>query len=617
MDEKDIKNQATLASLSKEQLNVLASDIRADILSVCLHNGGHLSSNLGVVELTISLLRHFDYRKNDILFDVGHQSYTYKILTGRNISNIRKTGGTAPFNLREESPYDRYSNGHAGDCLGTAIGMAEAKKQNGDDSFTIAVIGDASMENGMSMEALDYLSKRQDLKNLIVILNDNGMAISKNNGRISHQMMKLRNSRFYFRTSNYLGRTMSKHRITWKIFLGLRGLKDHMKRFFIQSTVFEDLGLKYVGPYDGQDFDSLDLAFEKATVLSKKAPLILHILTHKGFGYAPAQNDEKGVYHGVSSDFDSEASTFPRIPDFATIKGDALLRQMEKDPAIEVISPAMELNSGLGNIFRKYPERSFDVGIAEENALLMASGLAIQGKHPVVDIYSTFLQRSYDELIENVIRQHISVLFLVDRAGLVGEDGSSHQGIYDVGFIKTVPGSKIYFPYTENQIQTLIDFDFKRPGGTFIRFPKGKPVYLSEEPKLEGNNSYTVMNLRPENGTYVLAIGPYGYELLSSLGSSRLNKIMLVDLLPEENVLENLGIFSAQRLYLYDPYSTLDGTASYLSEVLLKHGFKGEFISYAFERKLVPFGQIKDLLKKESLDPLSVAEKIEKECPHD
>lgn len=613
---KDEKSKDTLSSLSKGQRNVLACDIRADILSACLHNGGHLSSNLGAVELTIALLSHFDYRKNDILFDVGHQSYTYKILTGRRIDNIRRTGGIAPFNLREESPYDRYSNGHAGDCLGTAIGMAEAKLQKGDDSYTIAFIGDASAENGLSLEAFDYLARRKDLKNLIVLINDNGMAISKNNGPISAKFSKLRNSRFYFRTSNAFGKAMAKHQWSWKVFLWLRDLKDHLKRLFLQPTIFESAGLKYIGPYDGQDFDSLDLAFEKAAVLSKKEPVVLHILTHKGFGYGPSENDEEGSYHGVGKDFDTKASILPKLPDFAALKGDILYQKMKEDKKMQIISPAMELNSGLGKAFKAYPDRSFDCGIAEENALLLASGMALKGMHPVVDIYSTFLQRSYDEIIENISRQHISVLFLVDRAGLVGEDGSSHQGIYDVAFSKTVPHSHVYMPYCASQIRELMNFSFEEEGPTFLRFSKGVPAMVEKELPLLGDNSYTVLSKRNPK-RLVLAIGRYGYEVEAALNPERYSRVMLVNLLPGDKILEEIGLLSYEDIILYDPYSTIDGTASFLSEYLVKHGYKGKFNCFAFPRKFVPFGQISDLLKQEKLDPISVLERLEKENAHD
>ena len=598
-----------LKNFTKDQLRVLASDIRADILSVCLSNGGHLSSNLGVVELTISLLRNFSPDKNDILFDVGHQSYTYKILTGRDITSIRKTDGIAPFNLREESSFDRYSNGHSGDCISTAIGMAIAKNADKkDDSFTIAFVGDASIENGISYEAIDYLSCHKDIRNLIIVLNDNGMAISKNKGPISSKFAHLRNSRFYFRTSSRLGRKMEKHKLTWKMFLQMRALKDHLKGMVISPTVYESMGLKYIGPYDGHDFDSLDLAFEKARLLSKKQPVLLHVQTKKGFGYPLASKDESGNFHGVKKAFDEPDSTPNQ--QFTSIKESLLYGPMKQDKRIYVITPAMEKGSGLERIFADFPDRSIDTGISEEHALILATGLALKGKIPVLDIYSTFLQRCYDELLENVSRNHVPLLLLVERCGLVGEDGSSHHGIYDVAMVKGIPYRRVLMPFDVNSIQYCFkEYQKQKEGPFMIRFPKGNPVF--NVPPCEIKDGICFFN-RKGNRKLCLGVSCLGYELINRLDDS-FDKGILVDLLLEDAGFDRIGFENYEDVYLYDAYSTLDGTASHIADYLLKRGFQGKFHPFAFARDFISFGSNDDLLRKTHMDVDSVIKSITEE----
>lgn len=598
-----------LKNFSKDQLRVLASDIRADILSVCLSNGGHLSSNLGVVELTISMLRNFSPDENDILFDVGHQSYTYKILTGRDITSIRKTNGIAPFNLREESSFDRYSNGHSGDCISTAIGMAISKNADRlDKSYTIAFVGDASIENGISYEALDYLSAHKDIHNLIIVLNDNGMAISKNRGPISSKFSHLRNSRFYFRTSSRLGRKMEKHKLSWKLFLKMRALKDHLKGMVISPTVFESLGLKYIGPYDGHDFDSLDLAFEKARVLSSHQPVLLHIQTKKGFGYPLASKDESGNFHGVKKDFD-EPDSRPN-QQFTAIKESLLYGPMKKDERIYVITPAMEKGSGLEKLFKEFPKRCIDTGISEEHALVLASGLALKGKIPILDIYSTFLQRCYDELLENISRNHVPLLLLIERCGLVGEDGSSHHGIYDVSMVKSIPYRRVLMPFDVNSIQYCFEeYQKQKEGPFFIRFPKGNPVFNVPPYEIKDGILFFTNH---QNKKLYLGISCLGYELLRKLDDS-FDKAMLIDLLLDDKALDKINFNHYEEVVLYDGYSTYDGSSSHLSDYLLRRNFKGRFVAFAFDRDFVTFGNNADLLKMTQMDVESVFHRITEE----
>lgn len=588
MEEQEEKKP--LSSLTEEELKVLSSDIRSTILSVCSHNGGHLSSNLGMVETTISLFRNFNFPTDTIVFDVGHQTYAYKILSGRDITYIRKTGGISPFSMREESPYDSYDSGHAGDALSIAYGIAKSKQLKGDNSYTIALIGDGSITNGLTFEALNLLSAEKSLQHLIVILNDNGMAISQQVGYLRKKSNKLRTSRFYFRTSNLLGQKMSKRKLTWKIFLKMREAKDVMKRLFIEPTLFETIGLKYVGPYDGHDFQSLDLAFQKAKAVSGKAPVVLHLFTHKGYGYTPAMKDEEGKYHGVNPGF-----TETKVPDNSLtlnkIKNIYLSQRMQNDAKSYIITPAMEIGSGLTEIFRQYPSRCIDVGIAEENAVSYAAGLALGGLHPIVDIYSTFMQRSYDEIFEDCQRNRCNITFLVERCGLVGEDGASHQGLYDVAMLHSIPHTRCYMPFDESSGKYILEHMTRDDGAVFIRFTKDP---ISASVSYENHENHFVLE-RNHSKDLVISIGPKGAALLESLPDS-FDRIVLIDLLPSPQVLDTLSMLSYRSIYFYDPYGIYAGTASVLSSYLVSSRFQGEFVPYCFKREFVPFGQCDDLM---------------------
>lgn len=597
-----------LPNLTNDQMRVLASDIRSDILVNVLNNGGHLSSNLGTVELTMSLLKNFDPLVDDILFDVGHQTYTYKILTGRNLSKLRKTNGIAPFSKMDESPYDKSNNGHAGSAISLAYGLAKAKALKGDNSYTIAFIGDASVTNGLSMEALNLLSTDKDV-HLMIVVNDNGMSISKNVGFMTKKFQHLRTSRFYFRTASYLGRKMSKHKWSWRLFLRMRNLKDDIRRFVIEPTFFESMGIKYIGPFDGHDFDSLDLAFAKAKDLYNKGPVVVHVLTKKGYGYAPAMSDNVGKYHGVTPKFDNIWIQNNKKTGFVDYKSSFLMKKMKEDKNVYVITPAMEKGSQLEEIFKAFPERTLDVGIAEENAVSMAGGLALGGLKPVVDIYSTFMQRSFDEIEQDISRQKVKALFVVERCGLVGEDGSSHQGLYDVAMVKAIPNCQVYMPYDEKTTEELLNAHFFSDEGlVFIRFSTDSPIHSHLSYKRIGNICY--YRLAEENDTLVLAIGPNGYKLLELLPDS-FDKGMLLTLIHPGDKQDSMPtIMRHKHIILYDSYGIKEGTSDSIASYLMENNYPGTFKSFAFKNNFVTFGQKADLLKIANLDPQSVKDQI-------
>lgn len=582
------KKSYPLSDLSKEQLSVMASDIRSTIMTTVLKNGGHLSPNLGAVEMTMSLLCHFDPLEDDILFDVGHQTYAYKILTGRDLSDLRQYNGEEPFSNRFSSPYDKYNNGHAGTSLSVAYGIAKAKLLNGDPSRTVCVIGDSSIVSGLAFESLNSMSDDHKTP-LIIVLNDNDMSISKHVGHIQGHIQKLRNSRFYFRTSSSFGRMMSKHKKSYKLFLKMRSWKDHFRNLLLTPTMFESMGMKYIGPIDGHDFSALDLGIEKALVSSKHGPVILHVVTKKGYGYKEAMMDQEGIYHGVDPDFDSD--TIDRnILSFTKMKTDFLSKKMEEDKKTVLISPAMEQGSNLNQIFEKYPERSFDVGIAEEEAITFASGFALKGYHPVVDIYSTFLQRSYDEIMEDVSRERIPLLMFIERAGITGHDGESHQGIYDVAMLKSIPYSRSYMPFSKASFDYLMNhLDFSLKGPLAIRIPKDSPIVDVSSP----TDIHAQYIKKEGNETLIIATGPKGYQL--SIEQKNVDILMLFDLLIEKNTFLSY-VSDYKNILFVDPYSVKEASDRLLESYL--SGTDIHYESLSIPMDFVTHGDIETLYQK-------------------
>ena len=596
------KEYLALKELDYNSLRVLAMDIRSDILSNVRKNGGHLSSNLGVVELTIGLLRNFDPIDDDILFDVGHQTYPYKILTNRSLENLRQLDGEPPFSSKEDSPYDKYNNGHAATSISTSMGMAKAKIDSKNKSYTISVIGDASITSGLSFEGLNNLSNSKDF-GLIIVLNDNGMSISPSIGLMSKSFQKLRKSRFYFKTSSSLKKALAKNKISRKLLSFLLSIKNTLKNVFINKNLFETLKLKYIGPYNGHDFSELDLAFERAKQYAKTGhSCLVHIYTKKGYGFPPAMNDIDGDFHGVSTKFDETREI--SYPSFSEIKTNYYLDLLKEDKNIYVISPAMEQGSGLKDLFKKYPNNCIDVGISEEHAFTFASGLAIKNKKPIVDIYSTFLQRSYDQLFEDISRENISVTTIIEKVGLAGGDGASHHGIYDVGFIRTIPNSKIYMPFDyKSAIYIFKEKMFKEKIPLFIRLSRDTPHVLYEEYKNE--DSYYIK--KNNSDTLIIGIGPRAVPVLNEF--TDYDRVLLVSLLPKETELSFISN-KYKNIFFYDAYSTCSGTSSIIKEYLFKMKYKGNFYEYTFKDDFYTHGNVDELLKKYHLDENYIIDEI-------
>ena len=469
-----VDDPAILRTFDRKQLNQLATELRAFIVDSVSSTGGHLSSNLGTVELTIALHYVFDTPADKLIWDVGHQTYGHKILTGRRagMKTLRQKGGIAGFPRREESPYDTFGTAHSSTSISAAIGMAVALRSRGLDNRAIAIIGDGAMTAGMAFEALN--NAKQADANVIVILNDNDMSISENVGALNNYLAKLMSGRFYAATKKTAEKVLSATP-TVKDFA--KRFEEHAKGMITPSTMFEEFGFNYTGPIDGHNIDVLIDTLQNVTRL--KGPQFLHVVTKKGQGYAYAEDDPI-TYHGPGK-FDPGVGVVkakpspdarPR-PTYTQVFGDWLCDMARLDQRLIGITPAMREGSGLVKFSQRFPERYFDVGIAEQHAVTFAAGLAVEGMKPVVAIYSTFLQRAYDQLIHDVALQNLPVVFALDRGGLVGADGPTHHGAFDHSFLRCIPNMTVMAPSDENECRQMLYTAFMLETPTAVRYPRG------------------------------------------------------------------------------------------------------------------------------------------------
>ena len=452
--------------LNEKDIAPLCGEIRDCIVSTTEKNGGHLASNLGVVELTVAIHRVFDCPKDHIIFDVGHQSYAHKLLTERydRFDTLRRAGGISGFTNREESVYDCFGAGHSSTSLSAALGFAEADRVKGSDAYTVVVLGDGAFTGGMIHEALNNLNK--DLTRLIIILNENEMSISKNIGRFAASIAKLRKKNGYFKVKKFTVSFIKKIPLIGSgIFKGIRGIKKSVKNALYGSTYFEDLGLYYLGPADGNDYASVEALLEHAKRAGEN--VLVHLKTQKGKGHEPAEtNPDK--YHGVSP-----ASSTLADATFSREFGQALCDLAAKDERICAITAAMSAGTGLDRFEESFKERFYDVGIAEEHAVTFASGLAANGLLPVFAVYSTFLQRGYDQIIHDAAIQKLPVVLAIDRAGFNNSDGVTHHGIFDVAFLSQIPDVKMYSPVSYRGLALSLAEALNEGGVSAIRYPSG------------------------------------------------------------------------------------------------------------------------------------------------
>lgn len=478
-----IHHPGDLRQLSRAQLQPLADELRTFLLESVAATGGHLSSNLGTVELTVALHYVFNTPQDRIVWDVGHQTYAHKILTGRRerMATLRQLNGLSGFPRREESEYDAFGVGHSSTSISAALGMAVAARQQGKDRHCIAVIGDGAMTAGMAFEALNNAGMEQDLR-LLVILNDNDMSISPPVGALNRYLAHLMSGQFYAKARD-MGKSVL--RGVPPLLEFARRLEEQAKGMVLPATLFEKFGFNYIGPIDGHDLHALIPTLENLRNL--KGPQFLHIVTRKGKGYKPAEADPV-AYHGPGR-FDPAVGLLPSVtpprPAFTQIFGQWLCDMAERDIRLVGITPAMREGSGMVEFHQRFPGRYFDVGIAEQHAVTFAAGLACEGLKPVVAIYSTFLQRAYDQQIHDVALQNLPVVFALDRAGLVGADGATHAGNYDIAFTRCIPNMAVACPADEAECRLLLSTAFAQNGPVTVRYPRGAGVGIQPGTGLE------------------------------------------------------------------------------------------------------------------------------------
>ncbi|MED4989233.1 1-deoxy-D-xylulose-5-phosphate synthase [Geobacillus sp. NFOSA3] len=488
MDVTKIKNPRFLKNMSTKQLIELSADIRKFLIEKLSKTGGHIGPNLGVVELTIALHKVFDSPKDKLIWDVGHQSYVHKILTGRasEFDTLRQYKGLSGFPKRSESEHDVWETGHSSTSLSAAMGMAIARDLKGTDEYIVPIIGDGALTGGMALEALNHIGHEK--KDIIVVLNDNEMSIAPNVGALHNVLGRLRTAGKYQWVKDELEFLLKRiPAVGGKLAATAERIKDSLKYLLVSGVFFEELGFTYLGPVDGHNFDDL---FENLHYAKKiKGPVLLHVITKKGKGYSPAENDKVGTWHGTgpykieTGDFLKPVDT---APSWSELVSETVRKLARTDKRIVAITPAMPVGSKLEGFASEFPDRMFDVGIAEQHATTLAAGLATQGMKPFLAIYSTFLQRAYDQVVHDVCRQNLNVFFAIDRAGLVGADGETHQGVFDIAFLRHVPNLVIMMPKDENEgqhmVYTAIQYD---DGPIALRFPRGNGlgVKLDEELK--------------------------------------------------------------------------------------------------------------------------------------
>src|SRR3954469_16197829 len=479
---KTVEDPAQLRRLDRKQLRQLADELRAYVLDSVSKTGGHLSSNLGTVELSIALHFVFDTPEDRIVWDVGHQTYPHKILTGRReqMSRLRMIDGISGFPRRSESKYDAFGTAHSSTSISAALGMAVAAKVKGENRKAVAVIGDGAMSAGMAFEAMNNAGVSH--ADMLVVLNDNDMSISPPVGALNRHLARLMSGRFYAAARDTAKSVLKNAPPLFEL---ARRFEEHAKGMVVPGTIFEEFGFNYVGPIDGHDLDSLIPTLEN--LRDKSGPQFLHVVTKKGFGYKLAEADPV-AYHGPGKFNPAEGLKKPAVaptPTFTQVFGQWLCDMAEKDKRLVGITPAMREGSGMVEFEKRFPSRYFDVGIAEQHAVTFAAGLACEGLKPVVAIYSTFLQRAYDQLIHDVALQKLPVVFALDRAGIVGADGPTHNGAYDIPYLRAIPNMGVACPSDENECRKLLTTAFLRDHPVAVRYPRGAGPGVAVEPTLE------------------------------------------------------------------------------------------------------------------------------------
>jgi 1-deoxy-D-xylulose-5-phosphate synthase len=595
-----IDSPEDLRQLDKKQLPQLANEIRALIVDSVQQTGGHISSNLGVIELTLALHYVFNTPEDRFVWDVGHQSYVHKIITGRRdqMHTMRQQGGLSGFPKREESEHDAFGVGHSSTSISAALGMAIAAQANGDKRHSVAIIGDGALTAGQAYEALAHAG---DLSaNLLVVLNDNEMSISKNVGGMSNYLARLLSGKFYASAREGSKKVLEKIPSAWEI---ARRAEEHVKGMVIPGTLFEEMGFNYIGPIDGHDLDTLIATL--SNLRERKGPQFLHIVTKKGKGYEPAEQ-QPGKYHGVSPANGSKASG----PSYTQVFGQWLCDMAEASPDLIGITPAMCDGSGLNDFAEQYPERYFDVGIAEQHAVTLAAGIACEGKKPVVAIYSTFLQRAYDQLIHDVALQNLPVLFAIDRAGLVGADGPTHAGTFDLSYLRCIPNMVVMAPADENECRQMLTTGYKFNGPSAVRYPRGSGVGIEINPELTTLEIGKADIKRQGEKIAILAFGTMVYPALAAAEELNATAVNMRFVKPLDTALIDQLIIDHDLIVTIEENAVKGGAGSGINEYL--HSIKNTIpvINLGLPDKFLDHGNHQQMLKDCGLDEKGIIDSV-------
>lgn len=595
-----INSPEDVKQLSNDELMELCSEIRGCLIDTISKNGGHLASNLGVVELSVAIHKSFNSPSDSIIFDVGHQCYTHKLLTGRynRFKTIRKKDGLSGFMRPDESEHDPFITGHSSNSISAAFGICKAKEIKGEEGYTIAVVGDGAMTGGMIFEGLNNAGR--DKNKLIVILNDNKMSISKNVGGLARYLSLIRTKPSYHKFKHKFESFLSYIPLVGKFLRrNVFRSKRMLKNAIYHSNIFEDLGFHYLGPVDGHDLDKLDNIFKIAK--EETRPVLVHVLTTKGKGYDFAENDPQN-YHGMSPFNIDEGGSKIIANDYSFVAGDELCRLAQNDETICAITAAMVSGTGLSKFSERYKNRFFDVGIAEEHAVTFSAGLASKGLKPCLAVYSSFLQRGYDQIIHDTAIAKLPVTYLVDRAGIVGEDGETHQGLFDISFLKTVPGITIYAPTDYKDLRIMLNLAiYSKFGPNAVRYPRGKEnkVFSLTDP----NKDYNIFGNK--NASKVLVtfgrLFSFADDILNNENKDfclvKLNKIYPLS----DDLFDFLNNFS--EIHIFEEGIKSGGVGEYISAKL-----NTACIIHAVDNNFVSAGSINETLKRLKLDKKAMLE---------
>lgn len=614
MNVKDIKNPTFLKGLSTTECIQLAEDIRSFLIDNISKTGGHLSSNLGIVELTIALHKVFDSPKDKIFFDVGHQSYIHKILTGRaeQFSSLRQYNGLSGFQKRNESEHDVWEAGHSSTSLSAAMGMAIARDLNHETYQVIPVVGDGSLFNGMSFEALNHIGFEQ--KNMIIIFNDNNMSISQNIGGLSKGLNKLRTSSPYTQIKGDMKEALNTTKFGHQVLNSMTSLKNTLKHGVVDAGVFGEFDLEYIGPVDGHDIKELVRVLEVAK--EHEGPIVVHVLTKKGKGYSFCENDVSGKWHGTPPFNPVDGKSLTQTPfnheSWSEIIANGLIRLASHDEDICVITPAMIQGSKLETFFSKYPNRSFDCGIAEEHAMTMAAGLGVSGKKPFVSIYSSFLQRAYDQVNHDICRMNLPCVIGIDRAGLVGEDGETHHGVFDIAILRSIPNLVMCQPKDANEAQDLLYTGFESKHPYAIRYPRGSALSANKPFELIEIGSWTKEIYNTINDCTILAYGPDVVRIKEKIVSNNLsvNVINARFFKPlDEKMIQEL-VDLGKPVIIYETDMLQSGLGSAVLEYLNQHQLSLVIHRMGIDDQFVKAGSMNMLRHELHLDYQALFEKV-------